>query len=204
MTSFVNSIAPFFEKTNKIGGRSQRRKWGFAQERILLESGGYSTTTILVRGNERIVPKRELQKETNMGNDCCKDAKQEERLFTTGWPVWGQMEGPHSCSVQPLRKHPRKHGVLWESEIKMSVFRGYRIMLRRNVKSRKPSERELSNTTERKWSYFLDCWMYSRTWTSDYCSLTRVLFRANEHMHLKSVKVLAFAYQFRILYSFMC
>ena len=60
-------------------------------------------------------------------------------------------------SVQPLRKRPRKHGGVWESETKMSVFRGCRIMLRRNVKSRKPSEKELNNTTERKWSFFLDC-----------------------------------------------
>ena len=46
-------------------------------------------------------------------------------------------------------------------------------MLRKNEQSRRPSERELNNITERKWSSSLDCLMYSRT-------------LKNELMHLKN------------------
>ena len=88
----------------------------------------------------------------------------------------GEMETYANIPSTP-QKTPKKPRLGSGSETQMSVFYGWRNMLRKNKQSRRPGERELNNNTERKWSSSLDCLMYSRT-------------LKNELMHLKNGQVL--------------
>ena len=88
----------------------------------------------------------------------------------------GEMETYANIPSTP-QKTPKKPRLGSGSETQMSVFHGWRNMLRKNEQSRRPGERELNNNTERKWSSSLDCLIYSRT-------------LKNELMHLKNRQVL--------------
>ena len=90
--------------------------------------------------------------------------------------LWGNATQMQREAALHLKKRPRNHGLGRVSKTRMSVFHGWRNMPRKNEQSRRPSERELNNNTERKWSSSLDCLMYSRT-------------LKNELMHLKNGQV---------------